>query len=111
MAGYIELSNSSGISLSSNSFDEITERIREKMINNQSNMTKIYEPLDEGALQIISLEEQDKKGFNIFYYAACEAFEEYEKEQFNSERYSLIVKSWNELINLLKQDDRFNKIR
>ena len=74
---------------------------------------KIYEPLDEGALHIISLEEQDEEGYNTFYRATILAKAQYVKEKKMTQeelmKLDSIYVSWQELINLLRQDFRYKK--
>jgi len=79
MAGYIHISSGIGISISTLSFDRIVESTRKLLGNDNSYIQKIYEPLDEGGLNMISLEEQEKEGFYTFYNATELAFTEYEK--------------------------------
>jgi hypothetical protein len=107
MAGYICVSNVNGFGLSSSSFREIVERTRVNIIDDRELMNKIYEPLDEGYLDIISVEEQDEKGFNDFYVASSNALGEYKKEKSGSNHYLLTIKSWDELLDMLRQDSRF----
>ena len=111
MAGYIHISSETGLSISTLSFVRIVEHTRNLLENDNCCPQKIYEPLDEGGLNIISLEEQDKEGFHTFYNATKLAFFEYKKgiNQFKKEdsRYESTYQSWDELLKMLRQDNRF----
>lgn len=111
MAGFIHISSGAGLSISTLSFNRIVEHTRKLLVTDNSCLQKIYEPLDEGGLNMISLEEQDKSGFHTFYKATKLAFFEYEEglDQFKKEdsRYESTYQSWDELLKMLKQDNRF----
>ncbi len=111
MAGFIHISSGTGLSISTLSFNRIVEYTRKLLVNDNCCLQKIYEPLDEGGFNMISLEEQDKSGFHTFYNATKLAFLEYEKglDRFKKEdsRYESTYQSWDELLKMLKQDNRF----
>jgi hypothetical protein len=111
MAGFIHLSIGIGFPISSRTFDVIVEKTREYLGINNYYVQKIYEPLDEGGLDIISLEEQDKEEFNTFYNATVLAMEKYKCcKNISAEdliEQDLIYKSWKELLDLLRKDKRY----
>jgi hypothetical protein len=111
MAGFIHLSIGVGFPISSRTFNVIVEKTREYLGNNNCYTQKIYEPLDEGGLDIISLEEQEEEGFNAFYNATVLAMEQYKFDTKMSSEYllkeDLIYKSWKELLDLIIKDNRY----
>jgi hypothetical protein len=111
MAGLIHFSVGVGFPISSRSFNEIVERTREYLLDNNYYAQKIYEPLDEGGLDIVSLEEQGEEGFNAFYMATLLAMEKYKQEKKLSEedliKGDLVYVSWGQLLELLRQDIRY----
>ena len=112
MAGFIHISSTGrGLSISSRTFNIIVEKTRECFGSNNFYIQKIYEPLDEGGLNIISLEEQNKEGFNIFYNATLLAMRQYKQcenmPEENLLREDLAYGSWKELLELLREDNRY----
>jgi hypothetical protein len=111
MAGLIHLSIGIGFPISSRTFNVIVEETREYLGGNKCYIQKIYESLDEGGLDIISLEEQDEEGFNAFYNATISAMEQYKHHKnMSSEdllKEDLIYKSWKELLDFLRKDNRY----
>lgn len=106
MAGFIHISNEIGLSVGSNSFFRIVELTREYIDSSNVYTKKIYEPLDEGGLNIISLEEQETAGFMYFYHASLCALDRFKRECHHESE--LTASSWKELLNMLENDIRFD---
>ena len=102
-----------GFSMSGYAFNGIVERTRKHFRENeQLYLQKIYEPLDEGCQDIISLEEQNTEGFNAFYNATESAMKQYKEGKNMSEedllKEDIIYDSWKGVLEFLRKDDRFN---
>lgn len=112
MAGYVHITNDVGLSMSTISFNAIVEFPRKYFDSDSKEFeSEIYEPVDEGDMDFISLIEQGSSGFMAFYKAVNAAYEESERlgrcgnleEQF----YSMVMKTWAELLDLLRADSRY----
>jgi hypothetical protein len=100
MAGTILIGHESAIALNSIGYDRIIEAIRDEFPTSETALLKaIYEPSDVAHLNFISLREQDKAGFRVFYSAALAAFNKTAGE-------GQTFPEWVELIDKLRADSR-----
>ncbi len=112
MAGYIHITDDIGLSMSSISFNAIVEFPRKFFDSNSKEVeVEIYEPIDEGGMNFISLAEQDIEGFMVFYQAINLAYEESRKLGYcgnlDKQFFEMVMNTWKELLDLLKADPRF----
>ena len=116
MAGFIQIRGNHGLSVSSLAFEAISELTRPYLIDaTKENVEAIYRPLDEGALDIISLDEQGEEGVDEFYKASRAAFEECRKlgkcGKLDDRFFDSVMRSWAELLGLIESDPRFRSRR
>lgn len=114
MAGYINIEKGKGLSLGSASFTAISELTRDCFDSSSSKkyIDEIYEAVDEGGMDILILEELDQEGFRAFYKATKDAFAKAKVSTDNvigPQHFELVMKSWEELLEILENDGRFTK--
>jgi len=106
MAGSIFVSSETLLSLSSVQFDYLVEKIRAVALEvDKTYWSQIFEPMDEGGMSFISLEQQDISGFSVFCSAVTLAKEK--SEAASAEGHYLAL--WNRLTTLLQQDSRYRE--
>lgn len=115
MAGFIHIDGDNGLSVNSVAFNAIAELSRNYFSNQDKELVReIYSPIDEGGMDIISLDEERKEAFNAFYRGIKTAFEECKLlgkcGELEPQYFSSVMTSWDELIHLLERDERFIKI-
>ena len=112
MAGYVHITNEVGLSMSTISFNAIVEFPRIYFDSSSKGFeSEIYEQIDEGKMDFISLIEQDSHGFMTFYKALSLAHDESEKSgrcgNLDEQFFEMVMKTWKELLCLLRNDTRF----
>lgn len=106
MGGSIFVSGSVQVALSTRAFDYLVERVRSQFGPlNLHIIEKVYMPLDEQGMMFISSELLDEKEFAAFSKAAISAMEAARAEEYFS-RFETV---WNELIDAIRQDARFER--
>lgn len=111
MAGYVHITSNIGLSMSSVSFNAIIEFSRRYFDSNSKEYeSKIYESIDEGEMDFVSLIEVDVDGFMAFYKALSLAYEESDKlgkcGNLDKQFYEMVMKTWRELLFLLKKESK-----
>lgn len=115
MAGYVHITTEAGLSMSSISFNAVIEYPR-KYFNSSSKEIElaIYESVDKGEMDFISLIEQDSDGFMVFYKVLTSAYKECESVgicgSLDAQFYGMVMKTWAELLGLMEQDERFIRL-
>ena len=115
MAGYIGISEEEGLSLGSVSFSTIVEITRDNFQHNEEKFrAEIYDIYDNWSQKAIELEEQTSEGFNAFFRATCLALQQYENDTkldspLRSQFTEGTIQSWQELIDMLKNDKRYQE--
>ena len=114
MAGFIQIRESKGLSVGSLTFNAISEISRSYFSDrDQQYISEIYSPLDEGGMDMLSLEDQGEQGFNAFYRGIKSAYDECIHKRrcgdLGEQYFELVMQSWKELIQLLEEDERFEK--
>ncbi len=114
MAGFIHIDGDNGLSVNSIAFNAIAEFSRNYFSNQDKELVRdIYSPIDEGGMDIISLDEEGEDEFNAFYRGIKSAFDEckslgkcggLEMQYFGS-----VMRAWEELIHMLEVDKRYIK--
>jgi hypothetical protein len=105
MASSVLISSTTGVSMSTQGFLYIIEAIRPFLTNSEeATKCEIYEPFDDEGMDFIALDNQAEEGFNIFYRAAKSALLKSSNEDPNNAPLEL----WQELINALEVDNRWN---
>jgi hypothetical protein len=112
MAGFIHIKGQKGLSVGSVAFNALAEFTRPFFKAEDQRLVKeIYLPLDEGGLDMVSLDEQGVEGFNAYYRGIRSAYEECKSKKscgaLGSQYFDMVMKSFDELINLLEEDERF----
>lgn len=112
MSGYVHITHDTGLSMSTISFNAIVEFPRRYFDSSLKELeSQIYEPVDEGDMDFISLIEQDSEGFMAFYKALSTAYAESEKTgkcgNLDSQFFEMVMVTWKQLLDLLESDSRF----
>lgn len=114
MAGYIDIDEQRGFSLGSIPFMNIVDLTRESFKPNEEKyIEEIYDIYDNGGQDIISLEEQNSEGFNIFFKATNTSYQTYKQKfehgSLKSEFAKITLDCWQEFIDILRNDKRYYK--
>lgn len=104
MASAILISENSGFSISGVEFDYLVESIRKILtIKNRTLLNNIFQPLDEGGMDFISIESLSKTEFNEFHEAVILAY----KGQIENSLNIKLHTTWKELLSKLEMDNRY----
>ena len=115
MAGFIQIKDEYGIALNSVTFNAIAEYPRNFFnFEEKKLIEEIYSPLDEGGMDMISLDGEAVESFNAYYSGIFRAFE-YCKAQnkcgeLGADNFGSVMSSWNELLEALRRDPRFEAL-
>jgi hypothetical protein len=112
MAGYVHITKDVGLSMSTISFNAIVEFPRKYFDSDSKEFeSEIYEPVDEGGMDFISLIEQEASGFMVFYKVVNAAYKESERlgrcGNLDDQFYGMVMNTWAELLELLRADSRY----
>lgn len=112
MAGYVHITNEIGLSMSTISFNAITELSRVNFkVELKRYELEIYSPVDEGEMDFISLIEQEQEGFMAFYEALAQTYDNCKQVgrcgALDGQFYGMVMGTWEELLSLMEQDKRF----
>lgn len=112
MAGFIHIKGDSGLSVGSITFNAIAEFTRSYFDeNDRSYIKEIYSPLDEGGMDMVSLNDQGVEGFNAYYRGIKKAYDECIQKrkcgELGEKYFDMVMDSWKELIELLESDKRY----
>ena len=112
MAGFIHINDKDGLSLGRISFNAIVEFTRPFFPKEtKKTLEEIYDPVDNGGLDIITLVGQGEEAFNNYYKGIYKAYETCLKDkhcgELDSQYYEMVMGSFKDLINLLEIDERF----
>jgi hypothetical protein len=107
MGGSIIVAKQNSVIMRTVYFDYLVERIRQAFPQDAEGLKakiQIYEPFDLGGMAFIVLDNQDARGFNIFYQAAEQARSLAAREE---EAFARLEPLWNELLTSLRWDPRY----
>lgn len=112
MAGFIHIKNEDGLSVGSVGFNAITEFTRAYFgESDKEYISEIYSPLDEGGMDMISLNAQGVEGFNAYYLGIRNAYDDCIQKgkcgELGEQYFDMVMESWKELIDLLESDERY----
>lgn len=103
MAGAIIVSESAGVSLNGLEFAHIIDAIRPILsVHDNSLVNQIWEPVDEGGMDFISVESLNVAGYQAFYESAREA----NARELQTNPASPFKRAWGELLETLSADPR-----
>jgi hypothetical protein len=93
-------------------FLSIVERTWQRLnASEQGTLEEAYSPLRQG-FEFIALDELDKEAFGVFFRSCSSAFEAFKENRSTSdlpdELFNGVVECWDEFLNALKKDDRFD---
>jgi len=112
MAGFIHIKDNTGFPVNSVAFNAIVEFSR-GFFNEEDRylVREVYSPIDEGGMDMVSLDEEGREGFNAFYRGIKAAYDScYESGRcgdLEMQYFSSVMESWEELLGLLESDKRF----
>lgn len=114
MAGFIHIKNDTGLPINSVAFNAIVEFSRIFFSEIEENLVRnIYAPIDEGGMNMISLDEEGKEEFNAFYNGIKRAYDSCNDSgkcgNLDNQYFSGAMQSWRELLELLENDTRYAK--
>jgi hypothetical protein len=107
MGGSIIVAKQNSVIMRTVDFDYLVERIRGAFPQDADAVkakVQIYEPFDLGGMAFIVLDDQDARGFNIFYQAAEQARSLAAREE---EAFARLEPLWNKLLTSLRWDPRY----
>ena len=111
MAGFIHISGDEGLPVNSITFNAIVEFSRNYFSGKDRELVReVYSPIDEGGMDMVSLDGEGKDEFNAFYRGVKAAYDDCRMKgrcgELDSQYYSTVMESWKELILMLERDDR-----
>lgn len=114
MAGFIHIKDDNGFSVNSIAFNAIVEFSRKFFSEVEKKLVRdIYSPVDEGGMDMVSLDEENEDGFNTFYRGVKKAYDNCiisgKCGSLDPQYFTGVMSAWRELLELLEKDERFVK--
>ena len=114
MAGFIRINGDEGVPVNSVTFNAIVEFSRSYFSEKDRGLVReIYSPVDEGGMDMVSLDGVGKEEFNAYYRGVKAAYVDCRLKgscgELDSQYYNTVMESWKELILMLERDERFVK--
>lgn len=103
MAGYIAISDTGGVSMSTLTFDLIINKIKPYLILDNEVIEELYADVD--TFNVMDLGELSNKDFMTFYLACFYSYEKFIK----STSTSIPTSPWKEVLDKLREDPRFSE--
>ena len=112
MAGFIHIKDDAGFPVNSIAFNAIVEFSRQFFSEKDKELVRdIYSPVDEGGMNMVSLDEEGKDSFNAFYRGIKKAYDSCDERgkcgELEAQYFSSVMEAWKELLELLEGDERF----
>lgn len=114
MAGFVQIKDETGFPMATMTFNAIAELSRKNIETiGQGVYEKVYETLDQGGLDILTLDALDKNEYMLCVksieasYANCLAAKRC--GDLDAAYYASVMSTWDEFVGFLKKDSRYQE--